>query len=182
MSFLAGLLPAIGGLLPGIVSTVGKVVGKLGSGDFAGAAQEVGEALSGSTGKQIGDVVDKVAGAIKGGKSEQDYQIEKERAVEEANAESYAMGQEETERRYKNMISDYQKQIEELQKGRQNASDVLPMWRGRKQPRIAQGALRIDTESIPPRPPQDTVVDTEEYDYETIPRPRRRRMRRGRRY
>lgn len=166
MSFLAGLLPALGGLLPGIVRTVGNVIGKVTSGDFGGALGEVGKALSGGAGDALANVAKDV------GKTLEKRQEDDIRRQEELKKQEQMDFERELENRRKLMHLEFEREARKRQLNRMHVQDGLPMWRGRQ----VQPPLRAPQQQV--SAPYMTDVDEEEERYNLPPVTRRRRNKR----
>lgn len=175
MAFLANLLPAIGGLLPGIVSTVGKVVGKLGSGDFTGAIGEVGKALSGGG---AAEGAQKVVEAVAKGDAERRAEDERRLEKELSDRRKQEEFDRELENKRKMAMLEFEIEARKRQLGNR-IHDSLPIWRGRGIPRHDLPPLRAPQQMVSSGEPLGEV-DLEEIEYELPPLPKKRNRRRRR--
>lgn len=134
MAFLASLLPALGGLFPGIVSTVGKVIGKIGQGDFSGALGEVGNALSGGGGQAVAKAVEQTASNY----AEREKIEREQAAIRAAEARAQEGLVNPSRARYSNGL-EYET-IARQMNNRARAEHLMPVWHGRGTPRYASNA------------------------------------------
>lgn len=121
MSFLPGLLTAASQLLPGVVSTVGNVIGRLTKGDFSGALGEVGKALTGGGGEKAAEVVKTVGKDLA--------------EAEKIKEDERKLDRELRDRERSLQLNEMQYELELRRRGmhRNRANDMMPIWRGREQ-------------------------------------------------
>lgn len=176
MSFLAGLLPAIGGLLPGIVKTVGNVIGKVTSGDFSGALGEVGKALTGGAGDALSTAANQTAQALEKKREQDVLDLERKRKEQQEDFER------ELENKRKLMHLEFEAEARKRQLDSAQRINPSYMFRGRSR--------YLEREPVPLRAPQQQVsepyedsVDAEEVEYERpLPRTTKKYRNKKRKY
>lgn len=197
MSFLAGLLPALGNLIPGVVKTIGSI--------FSG--KPIGEAFSSGFGggEAISDAAKAAAQGLKDQQERQKVEAEEKRRIEKEDAkerreqeledrklrleEEKEKREQEREEKKRTMELEFHEAALAKKAGRNDASQMLPIMRGRYGPELTYEASGNQVQEFPgllgynsPRPSSDYI--SEPYDKVPIPRHRRRngkRSRRGRR-